>query len=120
MPDAKPVQGVKIEIRDQAGKAWIKLSTEGVPPVEISLDPQAAFDIGEALARFAHKAKFGEPANTDESYLHEQIRARVTERMRTFLTNRISVMLNTMREDKAWTNYKLAERLVETVLTKVT
>lgn len=119
MAEAKPIQGVKVDIGAEKGKAWMTLSTQGVPPVTIALDPQAAFEMGESLARAAHTARFGKQPKSDASYLHAQIKSKVTEELRNFLARRIEVMLHSLREDKTWSHAKLAGELVDTVLTKV-
>lgn len=89
-----------------------------VPHLDVPMEPQLAFDMGEIMSRMAHKVRFGENVKSDESYLAEQIRARTTERYRHFLVNRIKIMLNSLREDKKWSNQKLAEEVVDTVVTK--
>lgn len=117
MAEAQAVN-VDIDIRD--GAVVLKLSSTGVPEVPIALSPQIAFELGEKLARAAHQARYGEPIQTDESYLAQQIRQRTTEQYRAFLIRRIEIMLNSMRENKVFTNVKLAQELVDTVLTKLT
>lgn len=119
MGDAKPVQAVRLEIGREGDQVWLQLSTNGANPIKIPIDAQAAFEAAEKLARAAHIARFGEPLKSDMSYLADQIKRRVTEEFRMFLVQRISVMLNSLREDKSWSNGKLAGELVDTVLTKV-
>lgn len=119
MAEGKPVQSVWLEVGADRGQAWIKISTAGASPITIPIDPQAAFECAEKLARAAHTAKFGEPPQSDESYIRDQIRARVTDNIRDRMTNRVSLMLNTLREDKRHNNRALAQLLVETILQKV-
>lgn|GEM_PF-5879368 len=114
-------QGVTWEVGDKNGKCWVRFSTAGAQPLTITIDPQAAFEMGELLARAAHQARFGAPpANADASYLADQIRRRTTEDSRKFLVRRIEIMLNSLRENRTWTNVRLAQKLVETVMAKVT
>lgn len=116
---ADRAQAVRWEVGAAAGQTWIRFTTAGAPPLTIPMDPQAAFEMGENLARAAHAAKFGVPAQSDNGYLHEQMRAKVTEEMRMFLIQRLSVMLNSTRHNKRFSNGKLATELVDTILTKV-
>lgn len=117
--DAKPMQAVTWEIGAEKGQAWIKFLTAGANPLTIPMDPQAAFEMGENLARAAHMARFGEPLQSDMNYLQSQIRARVTEDFRMFLVQRISMVFNSTRFNKKWSNGKLAGEVVDLVLTKV-
>lgn len=117
MADHTP-QAVRFTIVDGGDKVILRLSTVGVPDINIPMDPQAAFEGAEVMARLAHKVRFGTEIKSDRSYIADQVRARVTEEYRHFLVNRIKLMLNSMREDKKWTNQKLAEELVDTVVSK--
>ena len=119
MADQRTTQGVRWEVGARKGEAWIKLSTPDVPPIEIGIEPQAAFEMGEGLARVAHHAKFGKPPQSDRSYLQEQIKSRVTDQLREWMVNRVTHMLKTLRTDPAYKDRKLAETLVDTILTKV-
>lgn len=119
MADQPAVQGVTWTVQDRKGAVIMRLATEGAQPIEITVEPQAAFEIGEQLARAAHTARFGEPLQSDMSYLQDQIRERVTEDYRMFLVRRISVMLNSLRDNPGWSNGRLAAELVDTILTKV-
>jgi hypothetical protein len=119
MPDEKPTQDVQFEVGAEKGRAWLKLMTAGVPPVQIGLDPQAAFEMGEGLARAAHMARFGEAPQSDESYLRDQIRERVTEQLHDHMVTRITHMLKTLRHSAQHNDRKLAQTLVETILQKV-
>lgn len=88
------------------------------PTSEIVFDPQNAFQIGEAMARAAHEARFG-VAPTDESYIAGQIRARVTENLRVRAINRVVLMLGSMeRQGKAPGH--IAAQLVDAILREVT
>ena len=119
--EPKKQAAVRWEVGAELGMMWLKLTADGVPPVQISVDPQAGFEMGEAMARAAHTARYGKPPpDGDMSYLHQQVKARVTEQLETMLANRITVMLNTMREDRQWSNQRLAKELIGRVLDKVT
>ncbi len=113
------VQSVRFEVGHDKGSAWIRLSTPGVPPITIPMEPQAAFEGAEQLARAAHMARFGKPAQSDRSYLAEQIKSRCTDQIRDWMINRCTHMLKTIRHSPAYTDRKLAETLVDTVMTKV-
>ena len=119
MADATREQAVRLEVGHDQGKAWIRLSTAGVPPITIPMDPQAAFEGAEQLARAAHMARYGKPAQSDDSYLKEQIRARLTDQMRDWLCNRLTIMLKTIRHSPEYSDRRLAETMVDTVMTKV-
>ena len=118
MPESKPVQGVRLEVGAEDGKAFIRLSTAGVQPITIPMDPQAAFEGAEQLARAAHTAKFGKPPQSDVSYLAEQIKSRITDQLRDWMVTRVTLMLKTIRTDPGYTDRTLAETLVDTILTK--
>lgn len=120
MPNDTPTQEVKWEVVQRPGTVIARFSTQGVRPIEIPMAPQAAFEMGEKLARAAHHARYGAPLMSDESYLAQQIRARTTEHYRAFLVRRLEVMLNSLREDRSYTHRRLAETLCDTILTKVT
>ena len=119
MPDEVNANAVKWEVGTEAGQVWMRFTSPGVPPLTITVDPQAAFDQGEMLARAAHAARFGEDPASDTAYLQQQIRDRVTEQLRGFMVTRIGVMLNSLRTSPAYSNEKLAATLVDTILTKL-
>ena len=119
MVTEKPAQAVTWKVRDHRGAVVMTFETPGVTPLDISVEPQAAFEMGEALSRAAHVARFGKPVQTDIQYLHQQIRSRVTEDMRMLLVQRLSVMLNSLRHNPGGNNGRLAAELVDTILTKV-
>lgn len=84
----------------------------------IDLDPQNAFDIAEALARTAHKARFGEDAPSDTNYLAQQIKSRLTEQMRDKMVARVALMLSSMiRQEK--THGYMAMQIVDSIFAEV-
>lgn len=113
-----PLTPVIVRVVDQGNQVVLSLRAKGVPDVNIPIDTQAAFELGEALARTAHFVKFGHDVQSDKSYIAEQVRARTTEHYRNFLVTRVTRMLESLREDKKWTNRKLAEEIVDVVVTK--
>lgn len=113
------VQAVTWEVGAEGGQAWIRFYTAGANPLTIPIEPQAAFEMGENLARAAHFARHGKANETDSKYLLEQARNKATAQMHTFLINRITVMFNSMREDKKWSNHALATEVIDQVFNKV-
>lgn len=88
------------------------------PCNRIDFDPQNAFDIAEALARTAHKARFGEDPPDDKSYLAQQIKSRLTEQMRDKMVARVALMLTSMiRKDK--THGYMALQIVDSIFAEV-
>ncbi len=79
----------------------------------VEYDPENLLTICEAFARAAFEARDGmKPAGNT-------LKAELIERHRMTLTQRIAVMLNTLRDDKTLTNGKLARTLVDTCLKEV-
>lgn len=88
------------------------------PTTIIQFDPQNAFELGEAIARAAHEARFGEVAPADGSYIANQVRARITGEIHDRLVIRASLMLNSLRSSKQ-TNGEVALQLVDVILAEV-
>ena len=84
----------------------------------IDFDPQNAFEIAEGLARTAHKARFGENAPDDTSYLAQQIKSRLTEQMRDKMVQRVAIMLTSMIRQEKSHGY-MALQIVDTVFAEV-
>lgn len=84
----------------------------------IDFDPQNAFEIAEALARTAHKARFGEDAPDDVSYLAQQIKSRLTEQLRDKMVTRVALMLTSMRRQDKTDGY-MALQVVDTIFSEV-
>lgn len=97
----------------------LTIAADGMPTIPVTQTPQQAFELGEKLARCAHSARFPGEKSPDGSYLMQQIKSRVTEQMGEMLDKRLEVMLNSLREDKTWSNAKLAHELRMTVFNKV-
>lgn len=112
-------QSVRTEVTVFGKNVVLSLSTAGVGTVPITLDPQAASQMAEHLARAAFEAFHGNPARTDISHVHAQVQAKVTAQMESLLRKRLEVMLNSLREDRTKSNAWLATELLHTVLTKV-
>lgn len=111
--------GVAMNVAISGGNVLLLLTAEGLTDIPITVTPQAAFELGEQMGRAAHEARFGQKVPSDMGYLHQQVRERCTEDMRKLLSQRVNVMLNSLREDKKWSNEKLARELVDVVLTRV-
>ncbi len=116
----KPSTEVKMNVDVRDGNVLIVLAATGLPDVPILITAQAAFELGEKMARAAHQARFGEVVQDDRSYIAQQVRERVTEDYRMFLTQRVATILASIREDRAWSNGKVAAHIVEEILRKVT
>lgn len=82
------------------------------------LDPQNAFEIGEAIARAAHRARFGEEPPSDSSYIGQQIKSRVTDQIRDKLVIRTALLLKNMQNSNKTPGY-WALQIVDTLLSEV-
>jgi hypothetical protein len=103
-----------IAIGDENGRVFLRFQK---PMAWIALDPQNAFDIGEAIARAAHKARFGETP-TDSAYLAQQVKARLTDQLRDRLIINISTMLRSLQE-QGKSPGQMALHVVDTILSEV-
>ena len=88
------------------------------PMLAVVMEPQNAFDIGEQLARAAHRARFGEDPPDDRSYLANQIRERLTDEMRSRMINRVIILLNN-RDTNPKTPGYWAMQIVDSVFNAV-
>lgn len=116
-PEATGAGDVEVGIAVIRDKVVVKLNTA---TNLIIFDAQNAFDIGENLARAAHKARFPGESIPDRAYLAEQIRARVTDTIRAMLVGRAHAMLRSQREKRTVSNEKLARQLVDQLLSALT
>lgn len=82
------------------------------------LDPQNAFEIGEAIARAAHRARFGTEPPSDSSYIGQQIRSRVTEQLRDKMVARTVLLLRNMQNSNKTPGY-WALQIVDTIFAEV-
>jgi hypothetical protein len=89
-----------------------------VPTNQIVFDPQNAFQVGEAMARAAHEARYGVSVQTDESYIAEQVRARVTENLRARMVSRFVLMFGSMERQRK-TPKHIAEQMVDALLREI-
>lgn len=85
------------------------------PVVWCQLEPQVAYQAGEAIARAAHEARFGE-APKDEHYIASQVRARVTEDLRNRMVTRVALMFNSLERRS---NADKARMIVDTIFAEV-
>ena len=85
----------------------------------IAFDPQNAFEFGEALARKAHVARFGEEPPPDSSYIAGQVRARVVDELRVRMTLRLTHVIRTMQRQEKTPN-QIATQVVDILLAEVT
>ena len=89
-------------------------------PVEwAALDPQTAVNVAEAMARAAHRVRFGRepPANIDT--LAEDIKRRTTDIVREKMINRTVLILRSLQEKGRRLDYQAAE-VVDRILQEVT
>jgi hypothetical protein len=105
----------KISIDDRDGKVIWQFSQ---PTSSLALDPQNAFEIAEATAKAAHRAKFGESPQSDRSYIAEQVRARITEDLRDRMVTRAVLMMRSMVRQERDPDY-IARQLVDTIFSEV-
>jgi len=88
------------------------------PTTYIAFDPQNAYEFGEMMARTAHKARFGEDAPDDRSYLAQQIRARVTEELRDRMVIRTMHVIRSLQEKNKSPDF-VAKEVVDTIFAEV-
>lgn len=113
-------QSVTWAVATHMGRVVVTLRTAGANDLPIKLDPQAAFEMGEAMARAAHEARFGVPAQTDASYLRDQIRRRVTEDYRNMMVRKLELMFATFyREQVKWPPAKAAAETFDIVASRL-
>lgn len=99
-------------VGDERGKVFVRYPQ----PVEVVvMDPQNAFTIAEAMARAAHKAKFGKEPESDHSYIAQQIRSRITDEIRERKINRCAILLNNMQTNPKTPGY-WAMQIVDSLL----
>lgn len=102
-------------VGDEHGQVFVRFPQ---PMQVVVLDPQNAFPIAEALARAAHKAKFGVEPPSDQSYLAAQVKSRLTEEMRDRMVARVTILLNN-RDSNPKTPGYWALQIVDTVFAAV-
>lgn len=107
--------GVDVAIGVQDGKVIAKWQ---MPTAQIVFDPQNAYRIGEALARAAHEAQHGVAVQSDESYLAEQVRARIGDQWRARMINRFVRMFGSMERQRKTPAY-IAEQMVDALLREI-
>lgn len=84
------------------------------PRAHIFFTPEKAFEFAEHIARSAHRAKFpGESLREDYSYLTQQVKQRLTEKMRDRLMIRVRTMLPSLLESKSLDF--IARQVVDTI-----
>lgn len=106
---------VEMILGNEAGRVVLRFKE---PMNFVAFDPQNAFRIGEAIAREAHRVKFGEGPPSDGSYIASQVKARITEELRDRLVTRVAVMLPSLLLANKSHGY-LAMTIVDTVLAEV-
>ena len=83
-------------------------------PMQVVLyEPKNLLEICEALAKAAFEARDGIKP------LGDTLKAELVERHRMILTQRIALMMNSMREDKKISNGKLAQEIADVMLREV-
>lgn len=76
-------------------------------------DPQNCLDVSEAMAAAAFEAREGVKPVGDA------LKAELVERHRIRLTQRVAVMLNSLREDRTKSNGHVAKAVVDAMLREV-
>ena len=84
----------------------------------IDFEPQNAFEIAEGLARTAHKARFGEEPPDDRSYLAQQIKSKLTEKVRDRMVIRVANMLGSLRCNDKTDGY-IALQIVDSIFAEI-
>lgn len=99
-----------VELGTREGKVVLKFQA----PVEwVALDPQTAAGLGEAMARAAYEAVWGDDPTT-------QSKSAITEAVRIRLRNRVALMLSSMSADQPVPSFRTqAERVVDACLKEV-
>lgn len=83
------------------------------PLMEVRYDPENMISVAEAMTKAAFEARDGiKPVG-------DALKAELVERHRMTLTQRVSLMLNSLRDDKTKTNGVLAKTLVDAMLAEV-
>lgn len=100
------------------GKVVVQFSHkhDTLDPAQIDtwiMDPNECLDISEAMAQASFEA------GTGFKPLGDTLKSEIIEKHRMILTQRISTMLNSTREDKRISNGKLAKSFVDTVLKEI-
>lgn len=113
--DPKKNEPTKVAIDDKGGYVLWSFSR---PTTNLELEPQKAFEIAEATARAAHRARFGTEPPSDGSYIAQQVRARVTEDLRSRMITRAVLMMRSMVNQERDPNY-IAQQLVDTIFSEV-
>ena len=104
-----------VMVGDEHGQVFLRFPQ---PMQVLVLDPQNAFTIAEAVARSAHKARFGVDAPTDQSYLAQQVKDRLTDEMRDRMIARVTLLLNNAKTEPKTPGY-WAMQIVDSVFNAV-
>lgn len=102
-------------VGDDRGHVFVRFPQ---PMTFLLMEPENAFHIAEAIARAAHKARFGTDAPTDRSYIAEQVRLRVTEEMRDRKITRVAVLVENAKRGGKTTGY-WAMQIVDAILSDI-
>lgn len=79
----------------------------------LELNPEPALDIAEAISKEAFEARDG------MKMAGPALKAGLVKRHKLKLTPRLTLMLNSLREDKTKTNQYLAEQMISTVFAEI-
>lgn len=109
---------VSFDAKDFGACVVVTLDAAGMPSLPVTLEPQAACEFAEKVARAAHVARYGKPLQSDMGYLQQEIKSKVTDQLRDFLVTRVTHMLRNLRHNAGWSDPKLAAELVDVVLSK--
>lgn len=104
-----------VMVGDEKGQVFLRFEE---PKLWLKMEPQNAFDIAEAIARAAHKARFGEAVASDANYLAGQVRARLTEDLRDRMVVRAALVMRDLIEKKQSPDY-VARQVVDTIFAAV-
>ena len=106
---------VECELEVREGKVLVRFKTEGVRDLEIEVGPQIAFDWGRSLIKAAENAHKGKSS----LILPGELLDDKLERARAQAIQRVALMLNSTRENKTYSNRRLAQVVVDAVGAKI-
>lgn len=101
---------VQVAVRSEGGKVILKFDSD---INYLEMEPENCLLITEAMATAAFEARDGmKPVGP-------ALKAEIVERHRMTLTQRVALMLNTLRDDRTKSNGQVARDIVDVMLAEV-